>query len=69
MATQTCRVDGWPFHEVKWRRWRLVPVTALLDFVDDPANATFGGSGGMEDDITIISGSRHAGKGVPGWVT
>ena len=35
MATQNCRVDGWPFHEVKWHRWRLVPVTALLDFVDD----------------------------------
>ena len=41
----------------------------LLDIVDDPTNATFGGSGGTGDDITVISGPRYAGKGVPGCVT
>ena len=34
------------------------------DFVGKPANATFGGSGGMGDDITNISGPKRAGKGV-----
>ncbi|MEW8546774.1 MAG: hypothetical protein AB2693_24940 [Candidatus Thiodiazotropha sp.] len=38
----------------------------LLDFVDDPANATFGGSSGMGDDM--ISGPRHAGKSVTSYV-
>ena len=54
----------WLFHEVKQRRSRLVPgwVTALLDSVDDPVHASFRGSGGMGDDITIISGPTVIGK-------
>ena len=34
----------------------------LLDLMDNPTNATFCGSGGMGDDMTIMSGTRHAGK-------
>ena len=42
--------------------------TCLLDFVDDPENTTIGGSGEIGDDMTIISGPRHARKAVLGCV-
>ena len=49
------------YFTVKQCALRLVPgwVTFLLDFVEDPTNATFGGSGGMNDHTTIISGPRQ----------
>ena len=36
----------------------------MLDFVNDPANATFGGRGEMRDNTIIISGwkSREEGE-------
>ena len=34
----------------------------LLDFVADPANITFGGSGGMRDDIPTSPNSGMKGK-------
>ena len=44
-------VIDWYFHEVKTRTLRSVPgyVSAMLDFVKDPAAATFDGSGGIEN--------------------
>ncbi|MEW8545046.1 MAG: hypothetical protein AB2693_16095 [Candidatus Thiodiazotropha sp.] len=41
---------------------------AVCTWMGDPANAIFGGTGGMGDDMTIIFGPRHTGKGVPGCV-
>ena len=40
----------------------------LLAFVGDPAIATFGGSDGMGDDITIISGPKRIRENVPGCI-
>ena len=33
-------------------------MKAMLDFVGDPPNATFDGSGGMGNNIVIMSGPR-----------
>ena len=40
----------------------------LTGFVCMAAHVTFGGSGGMGNEKTIISGLSRAGKGVPGYV-
>ena len=37
----------------------------LFHFLEVPANAAFGGSGGMADDMTMNSGPSHTGKEVP----
>ena len=47
-------------HEAPQHTFWLVTVSviAVRDFQDDPANATFGGTGWMRDDATIVSGSQ-----------
>ena len=54
-------VEVWPIHKVEQCMLLLVPgcVIAILDFVDNLSNATFGGSDGMGDDATIISGQPN----------